>query len=63
MTDAPPAAEPKLELLPSRQFPAWLAEQNLSLAFTTYQTGKLFLVGLQPSSHPPRRPRTAGCSP
>jgi uncharacterized protein (TIGR03032 family) len=50
MTEAtPPAATPKLELLPSRQFPNWLAEQNLSLAFTTYQTGKLFLVGLQPN--------------
>jgi uncharacterized protein (TIGR03032 family) len=49
MTEATPNAAPKLELLPSRQFPAWLAEQNLSLAFTTYQTGKLFLVGLQPN--------------
>jgi uncharacterized protein (TIGR03032 family) len=37
-----------LELLASRQFPAWLAEQRLSLAFTTYQAGKLFLVGLRP---------------
>jgi uncharacterized protein (TIGR03032 family) len=45
----PPAATPKLELLPSRQFPSWLAEQRLSLAFTTYQSGKLFLVGLQPN--------------
>ena len=50
MTEATPdAAVPKLELLPSRQFPSWLAEQNLSLAFTTYQSGKLFLVGLQPN--------------
>ena len=50
MTEATPtAAVPKLELVPSRQFPSWLAEQNLSLAFTTYQTGKLFLVGLQPN--------------
>jgi uncharacterized protein (TIGR03032 family) len=51
MTDAPtpPAATPKLELLPSRQFPNWLAEQNLSLAFTTYQSGKLFLIGVQPN--------------
>jgi uncharacterized protein (TIGR03032 family) len=38
----------QLELTPSRQFPAWLAEQKLSLAFTTYQAGKLFFVGLQP---------------
>lgn len=41
--------EAKLDLLPSRQFPAWLAEQRLSLAFSTYQVGKLFLIGLQPS--------------
>ena len=39
---------PPLELVPSRQFTAWLAEQRLSLAFTTYQSGKLFLLGLQP---------------
>jgi uncharacterized protein (TIGR03032 family) len=36
-----------LELLPSRQFTDWLAEHQLSLAFTTYQAGKLFLIGLQ----------------
>ena len=41
-------APPPLELVPSRQFTAWLAEQGLSLAFTTYQSGKLFLLGLQP---------------
>jgi uncharacterized protein (TIGR03032 family) len=51
MTEAPTpdAAAPKLELLPSRQFPNWVAERNVSLAFTTYQSGKLFLVGLQPN--------------
>ncbi len=38
----------RLELLPSRQFPAWLAEHRISLAFTTYQAGKLFLIGLRP---------------
>jgi hypothetical protein len=37
---------PAFELAASRQFPAWLAEQRLSLAFTTYQVGKLFLRGL-----------------
>jgi uncharacterized protein (TIGR03032 family) len=37
-----------VELLASRQFASWLAEQRISLAFTTYQTGKLFLIGLQP---------------
>ena len=44
------AARSKFELLPSRQFPEWLAEHRLSLAFTTYQAGKLFLVGLQPDN-------------
>lgn len=34
------------EITTSRQFPSWLAEQRLSVAFTTYQTGKLFLLGL-----------------
>jgi len=42
-TSAPP-----LDISCSRQFPSWLAEQQISLAFTTYQTGKLFLIGLQP---------------
>jgi uncharacterized protein (TIGR03032 family) len=40
---------PTLEITASRQFTAWLAEQRVSLAFTTYQTGKLFLIGLQSS--------------
>jgi uncharacterized protein (TIGR03032 family) len=43
-----PAAKPELEIMGSRQFNSWLAEQKISLAFTTYQTGKLFLIGLQP---------------
>ncbi len=38
----------KLELQTSRRFPAFLAEQRVSLAVTTYQAGKLFLLGLQP---------------
>jgi uncharacterized protein (TIGR03032 family) len=38
-----------LEVLASPHFAAWLAEQNLSLALTTYQAGKLFLVGRQAS--------------
>lgn len=41
------ATEPKLEVLTSRQFTAWLHEQRVSLALTTYQSGKLFLLGLQ----------------
>lgn len=40
--------EKKLEIDTSRQFTAWLLEHKLSLAFTTYQAGKLFLLGLQP---------------
>jgi uncharacterized protein (TIGR03032 family) len=40
--------EPWIEVTSSRQFPAWLAERRISLAFTTYQAGKLFLLGQQP---------------
>jgi hypothetical protein len=39
--------QPALELVGSGQFTAWLAEQRLSLAFTTSQTGKPFLIGLE----------------
>ena len=39
---------PQLEINASRQFVSWLREQRLSLAFTTYQTGKLFLLGCKP---------------
>jgi len=35
----------KLRLTPSRQFGGWLADHKASLAFTTYQAGKLFLIG------------------
>ena len=41
-------AKPSLEITASRQFTSWLAEQTLSLAFTTYQAGKLFFIGLKP---------------
>ena len=44
--DAPAApAEPWCSISASRDFAGWLADQKVSLAFTTYQTGKLFLVG------------------
>lgn len=36
-----------LEITGSRQLPEWLAQHRISLAFTTYQTGKLFSIGLQ----------------
>lgn len=39
----------KLEITASRQFTPWLLEQFLSLVFTTYQAGKVFLIGLQPN--------------
>lgn len=39
---------PRLELAGSRNFTAWLAEQQAGLTFTTYQCGKVFFVGLQP---------------
>ena len=38
---------PTLELSTSRQFTQWLAEQRLSVCFTTYQAGKVFLIGLK----------------
>ncbi|ELR97308.1 TIGR03032 family protein [Gloeocapsa sp. PCC 73106] len=40
---------PQIEMNTSRQFVSWLAEQNLSFAFTTYQAGKIFFIGLQPT--------------
>jgi uncharacterized protein (TIGR03032 family) len=47
-TAAVAAATPKLEITCSRQLPEWLAEHKFSLAFTTYQSAKLFLIGLKP---------------
>lgn len=44
MTDQP-KDEPWLEVTGSRHLVGWLAEQQVSLAFTTYQAGKLFLLG------------------
>lgn len=39
---------PAFEISTSRQFTAWLAEVGASLAFTTYQAGKLFFIGQKP---------------
>jgi uncharacterized protein (TIGR03032 family) len=44
----PAAEEPWLVVTSSRDFPAWLAAQHVSLAVTTYQTGKLLLFGAKP---------------
>jgi uncharacterized protein (TIGR03032 family) len=46
MTD--PVAEEAFALTTSRHFPEWLASTGGSLAFTTYQAGKLFLLGVRP---------------
>jgi uncharacterized protein (TIGR03032 family) len=53
MTEANPQAgdaknEPWVEVTGSPHLSAWLAAQQVSLAFTTYQTGKLFLLGRSP---------------
>ena len=40
-------APPTFEINTSRQFTSWLASQNLSLVFTTYQAGKVFFIGLR----------------
>jgi uncharacterized protein (TIGR03032 family) len=45
MNKPPTAAEPGLSLHPSRLFSAWLAASGGSLLFTTYQAGKIFLIG------------------
>jgi uncharacterized protein (TIGR03032 family) len=45
---AVPGHEEKFVLTSSRHFPEWLASTGGSLAFTTYQAGKLFQIGLQP---------------
>lgn len=48
-TKPAPAEAPRLEINASRQFNLWLAGEQMSLALTTYQTGKIFLIGLQPN--------------
>jgi len=39
---------PPIEITVSRHFLAWLYDQHISLTFTTYQTNRLFLLGLKP---------------
>jgi uncharacterized protein (TIGR03032 family) len=41
--------QPALDITASRQLTNWLQEQKVSLALTTYQAGKLFLLGIQPN--------------
>lgn len=48
MTNLPQPSQPGLALTSSRGLLAWLHDHRVSIAFTTYQAGKLFAVGLQP---------------
>ncbi|MEA2626927.1 MAG: hypothetical protein QOD06_2972, partial [Candidatus Binatota bacterium] len=41
-------SESPLEVRVSRHFLGWLQDSKLSLAFTTYQTNRLFLIGRKP---------------
>ena len=43
-TNAAASTQPWLNAIGSRYFLDWLQQQRCSLAFTTYQTGKLFLA-------------------
>lgn len=49
MSDTEPKKSPPLEISCSRQMIPWLYEQHISLAFTTYQTNRLFFIGLKPN--------------
>lgn len=40
--------QPQLVLTASRGLVSWMAQHRVSFAFTTYQAGKMFMVGLQP---------------
>ena len=42
------ARESQLVISGSRQLTNWMTEQNISFGFTTYQAGKVFLVGVSP---------------
>ncbi|HLJ93484.1 MAG TPA: TIGR03032 family protein [Gemmataceae bacterium] len=52
MTESrPPADEPWLEVYSSADFASWLGEQQVSVAISTYQTAKLFLIGRKSDGH------------
>ncbi|MEO1053472.1 MAG: TIGR03032 family protein [Bacteroidota bacterium] len=44
--DKAPETSAKFELSTSRQFQNWLKSENSSLIFTTYQVGKVFMLGV-----------------
>ena len=46
--EATTSQDEKLEFTTSPGFTGWLADQRVSLAFTTYQSSRLFLVGHEP---------------
>ena len=39
----------QFQITASTDFSAWLAAQKISLAFTTYQTNRLFFIGYKPN--------------
>ena len=44
-------SSPSLEITGSRLFINWLHQQKLSLAFSTYQSNRLFLLGIKNNGH------------
>ncbi len=44
-----PKQQPKVEIMASRLFASWLASTGASLAVSTYQAGKIFLIGTKPN--------------
>jgi uncharacterized protein (TIGR03032 family) len=49
MSSPASSGEPWLEVTSSRHFASWMAQHHIGLAFSTYQTGKLFLLGQHPN--------------
>lgn len=39
------------EIFGDRDLPSWLTQQQISLAFTTYQTSRLMLIGAVPETN------------
>lgn len=48
-TSSPPPEKPELAITASRHLIEWMAGLGVSLGLSTYQAGKLFLVGVQPN--------------
>lgn len=46
----PDAQKKPLQVFESEDFAGWLADHNASLAFTTYQAGKIIFVGVNPQN-------------